>query len=120
MFSPKDIAPIFIVTWIVLAILSFAIFFPRGVKAATKRRLWPIFGIATSVLFVMFVWLMDRKTSELFLMLPVIALIAFINLRTIRFCPSCNSLQRSPNFFSAPKFCQKCGHALDGDNPSLG
>jgi hypothetical protein len=115
-FSQQEVAPIFIGTWIVLAVLSSAIFFPRGVKAAIKRRLWPVFGIATGVLFVMFVWLMDRKTSELFLMIPVVALITFINLRSIRFCLFCNSLQRSPNFIVAPKFCQKCGHALDSDS----
>lgn len=115
-FSQQEVAPIFVGTWIVLAVLSLAIFFPRSVKAAIKRRLWPVFGIATGVLFVMFVWLMDRKTSELFLMIPVVALITFINLRSIRFCPSCNSLQRSPNFFVAPKFCQKCGHALGSDS----
>jgi len=55
--SPDEIFPIFFGTWVVLGIISFAIFF-LGKNAQLKRKLWPPFVIGTGVLFIAFSYAM--------------------------------------------------------------
>jgi hypothetical protein len=113
-FTPGQVWPFFVGTWIVLMAASFLTFYPTSISAALKKRLWPIFIFGVGVLFVLFSWLMGAaRGSQIIFIIPAVALISALNIVSVRFCPSCNAMQRSNTFFSAPKFCQKCGHALD-------
>jgi hypothetical protein len=111
--TPEQVWPVFAGTWVVLIAASFLTFYPTSVSAALKKRLWPIFIVGVGVLFVFFSWLMGEGGTQFLIIIPAVVLISALNMVTVRFCPSCNAMQRSNTLFSTPKFCQKCGHALD-------
>jgi hypothetical protein len=116
--SPDQVWPIFMGTWIVLGVGGLLFFRTTAVTAALKERIWPVFIIGTGILFVLFCWLMDGNNTPLFFLIPGVAIISALNLRRVRFCHSCNSMQYRNSFFSPQQFCQRCGHDLerpDGD-----
>jgi len=117
--SPEQVQPIFIGTWVALAIVSFVVFFTAIFSGALKNRLWPIFIVGTGVLFVSFSWLADGAKPLPFFVIPIVVLITVANVRSVRFCPSCSAFQRSNRFFSAPRFCQNCGHDLQKSEHDL-
>lgn len=109
--SPDEIFPIFFGTWVVLGIISFAIFF-IGKNAQLKRKLWPPFVIGTGVLFIGFICAMGFGGQALYIMVPAVVLITFLNLRSTKFCDSCGKTIINQNFLVRPEFCSKCGAKL--------
>jgi hypothetical protein len=109
--SPNEIFPIFFGVWVVLGLFSAGFFFLNK-NAALKRKVWPPFVIATGVLFVGFTMVMGFPSSMLFVVVPAVALITFLNLRAVQFCNSCGATIMSQNPLSKPSFCSKCGAAL--------
>lgn len=102
--------PFFMGTWLVLAVVSFLLFY-RGGDADRKRRLFPPFTVGVAILFLGFVALMGWPPSMLVLMAPVVGLITFLNLRNTQFCDSCGRVVPTRGF-SRPKYCPRCGAAL--------
>ena len=111
MFNPDTVFPIFIGTWIVLGIISIAVFF-LGKNAELKRKWWPPFVIGTAILFAVFVALMGFPLDTFYIMGPALILITFLNLRNTKFCNSCGKTIMNQNFFVKPEFCSKCGEKL--------
>lgn len=109
--NAEQIFPIFIGVWVVLGLFS-AVFFFLGKNAQLKRKVWPPFTIATAVLFVGFAWAMGFPSEVFFVMVPAVALITFLNLRSTKFCDACGKTIMSQNPFSSPEFCSKCGSKL--------
>ena len=109
--NPDQIFPIFFGVWVVLGLFSGAFFF-LGKNASLKRKVWPPFTIATAVLFVAFVWAMGFPSQVFLIMIPAVALITFLNLRSVKFCDACGKTIMSQNPFSPPQFCSKCGGKL--------
>ncbi|WP_283132287.1 zinc ribbon domain-containing protein [Enterovibrio norvegicus] len=109
--SPDEIFPIFFGTWVILGIISFAIFF-LGKNAELKRKLWPPFVIGTGVLFIGFIYAMGLQGQALYIMVLAVILITFLNLRSAKFCDACGKTIISQNFLIKPKFCSKCGEKL--------
>ena len=103
-----QIFPIFVATWVVLGILSFA-FFTFNKNAALKRKVRTPFVVAVGILFVCFVWLAGAPSKVLYVAVPAMALITMLNIRTTRFCNSCGKTIYTQNPFSRPEFCYKCG-----------
>ena len=103
---------VFFVFWIALGLGSF-LFFQFSRDAKLKRRIWPILIICIAIIFGCFVLYMTGGDARvLFIMIPAIILISFLNLRTTRFCNSCGkTLHRQP-VFSRPQFCPYCGAQL--------
>jgi rRNA maturation endonuclease Nob1 len=56
---------------------------------------------------------MGIPASDFTFIIPFVALITFINLRVMKFCNACGRTVMNQNPFSPPKFCSKCGAALD-------
>lgn len=108
---PEEIFPIFVGVWVVLGIISALVFFV-GKNVKLKRKLWPPFVIGTGVLFVAFSYAMMPSEQSLMLIVPAVALITFLNLRSTRFCDSCGRTVINQNFFVKPDFCSKCGYKL--------
>lgn len=103
----------FIFIWILLGIGSF-LFFHFHRNTALKRRVFPVFVIATAVVFGGFIYFaMGRQQPQVLLVaVPALVLISFLNIRQIRFCDSCGkTLYRQP-VFSRPQFCPHCGGKL--------
>jgi hypothetical protein len=110
--STDQVFPVFIVVWAGLGIASSA-FFYLSKNASLKRKIWPPASIAASVLFLAFVWTRGIPASEFIFVVPFVALITFINLRVMKFCDACGRTVMNQNPFSLPKYCSKCGAALD-------
>ena len=108
---PEFIA--FMIVWGILGVSSF-LFFHFNRNSALKRRIWPAFIIAIGLIFGGFVYfIMGRQQPQvLYLMVPAVILISFLNIRTTRFCDSCGkTLYRQP-IFSRIQFCPHCGAEL--------
>jgi hypothetical protein len=95
----------------VLGLFSGAVFF-LGKNASLKRKVWPPFTIATATLFVGFVWAMGFPSQVFLIVIPAVALITFLNLRSVKFCDACGKTVMNQNPFSPPQFCSKCGANL--------
>jgi hypothetical protein len=80
-----EIAPWFVMTWILLA-LSGLWFTYFGTNIARKKRLIPFFIIGSGALFIVFVLLMIGDVRVLLFMVPAVVLICLLNLRMIRVC----------------------------------
>lgn len=109
--SPDEIFPIFFGTWVVLGIISFAIFF-LGKNAQLKRKLWPPFVIGIGVLFIGFTYAMGFGGEALYITVPAVILISVLNLRSTKFCDACGKTIINQNFLVKPEFCSKCGEKL--------
>jgi hypothetical protein len=97
---------------IALGIASF-FFFQFNRDSRLKRRVWPALVVGYGILFVAFVLYETRgNTLVLFLTVPAVIVISFLNLRGTRFCDSCGrTLYRQP-VFSQSQFCPYCGAPL--------
>ena len=97
-------------TWIILMFVGFCLFY-LSKNVARKKRLLPIFIIGTGILFVCFAFLITGPSNITFLMIPVAALIVFLNLRMIKVCEACG-LVYTRDMFSKMAYCPKCGAKL--------
>jgi hypothetical protein len=119
--EPEQIFPIFFGVWVVLGISASAFFFFNR-NAALKRKIHPPFTIFVGILFLGFCALMGFAREPFFfiVMLPMVALITFLNIRNIRFCDAFGRTIFTQNPFSRPRFCAKCGADLDAKTDSTG
>ena len=102
----------FAIVWVILGISSF-LFFHLNRDAALKRRIFPIFVISVGVVFGCFVAYMSRGYLQvLFVAIPMISLITFLNLRKTRFCDACGRTLYQQPIFSRSQFCPRCGAQL--------
>ena len=107
-----EIAPWFIGTWIVLAILGlWNTYLDRNI--ARKKRLLPVFIISSGAVFVIFVFLIMGDVKILAFMVPAVVLISLLNLRMIKVCPNCGRTIHSGMWFTRAEFCSKCGGRLE-------
>jgi hypothetical protein len=113
----------FVGTWITLAIVG--IVANRRMDIAAKRRWWPRWTILTGAFFVFFttslVVLGARSWSSLsilFVVVPAVVLICYLNIKFTRFCEKCGTTQYNSNWFSRMRFCSRCGAELDTAKPS--
>ena len=91
---------------------------------AFKRKWFPRFVVLGAVLFAFFattlIVLQRRSFSALgilVLVVPMVSLIAYLNIKFTKFCSKCGATIIDNNWFSPLKFCSKCGARLDPDKP---
>ena len=84
-----------------------------------KRKWFPRFVILVGVLFVAFsstiMMLQQRSLQSLkiqLVIIPVVILFSWLNMKTTKFCGSCGATIISNNPFSRTRFCPKCGAEL--------
>jgi hypothetical protein len=107
-----EIAPLFIVTWVVLGIAGiWFMFIDKNVPR--KKRLLPIFIIGTGAAFVIFTFLLTGDLHVLAIVLPAAVLISFLNLRMIKICSNCGRTVQSGIWFTKAEYCSKCGAKLE-------
>ena len=107
----QQVFPIFIGVWILLG-AGFGAFFLLNNNAALKRTMFPPFVIGVNILFLGFIALMGFPLKVLLVMGPVVAVIAFLNLRATKFCDACGKTLMNQNPFSPAKYCSRCGAEL--------
>jgi hypothetical protein len=107
--------PFFIVfvVWIALAIGCMIFFYgPFDVRA--KRRAWPIVTVAAAIAFGLIAWWQSGSASPPWLLIPILGVIVWLNLKMGRFCDACGAFQqrmsRMPwqSIRPSPR-CIKCG-----------
>ncbi len=102
---------VFFVTWTVL-VLANGLFLWKGSPAA-KRAWFPRIAILECVIFVAFTYWVAPHALVLCVVVPIAAVMAFLNVRTIRFCASCGAVHQSFGPFRAHDgCCRKCGTDL--------
>jgi hypothetical protein len=102
--------PIFFITWIALG-AGGVLWISRMTDPAAKRHALRSLTLLATVLFGLFAWLISRSTQQMLFLIPVLALIAYLNLRLVKVCNVCASINR-PQAFSAAVHCYKCGAKL--------
>ncbi len=96
--------------------LAWNLFFLFSKDAPRKRKLFragvlfitPVFGLGV-ILFAIF---LARAPLALLIFLPALALIAFINLKTVKFCDRCGATLYNSNWFVPMRYCSRCGAEL--------
>ena len=107
----ERIVIIFFLTWLVLGVVSLYLFFINK-NAAFKRTIFPWFVILVGMLFLSFLILLDGPRRDLLFMIPLIALISFLNIYRTRFCDACGKTVHNYRGLGRPRQCSKCGSML--------
>lgn len=103
---------IFMITWLVLgAIASYLFYFNKNVEL--KRKAWPLFNIFVGVLFVGFISQMGFPQQMLFIAIPGVAIIVFLNMRSVNFCSNCGRIAQARTPLAKAEFCSHCGANVD-------
>jgi hypothetical protein len=106
---------LFMVVWVAVGVAGFYLFGVRR-DAAFKRRWFRWYIIAAAIAFLAFVLVtVDQglRPEVLFLVVPAVALIAFLNIWGTRFCASCGRTIYTQWLFSRPRYCSHCGAKLE-------
>lgn len=94
--------------WVLLgAAGSWLFYVNRNVRF--KRKYFPWYASLAGTLFVAFVAVTGFPLPGVACMVPVVALITYMNIRGTQFCDACGRTVIQQSFFSRPKFCPKCG-----------
>lgn len=103
-----------IIVWVILALISF-LFFQFSRNAAMKRAVRLPLIIVVGIVFAAFLYYqVGRQQPEiLYIAIPAIILISFLNVRMVRFCDSCGKTIYQQFLFSRPRYCPYCGAKLD-------
>jgi len=105
---------VFFCTWVVLAISSGLLLW---LGAPDVKRTWyPRLIVLAGVLFVAFVYWLTPVTQVLFMVIPVVLLIAILNLKISKFCPQCGAFFQDIGPLARSNYCRKCGHSLRNEN----
>ena len=108
----RDVFVPFMVVWVALGISS-GLFFYFSRNTALKRRIFPPFVIFIGIIFGCFVAYMSRGHWQvLFVTVPIIALISFLNIRKTRFCDACGRTLYQQPICSPSQYCPRCGAPL--------
>jgi hypothetical protein len=107
------ILPLFFAVYVVIT-LSLQAFFVFSNDAALKRRVWPVYIIGSSVLFLGLAAVVIHPFVICGLG-PFAALFAFLALRRMRFCNACGATIWNRNMFMKSNFCANCGARLESD-----
>ena len=103
---------VFMAVWVALGAISWW-FFTRNRDANLKRRVFPWGAGGAGLLFIIFVLVMSRAVWILLFILPIVALITYLNIRLTKFCPSCGATLYKHNWFVPMRYCSRCGASLD-------
>src|SRR5438093_13298734 len=88
----------FFIGWIGLGIAGFFLFYVSK-NAAFKRRFFPWYIIIVGLIFAA-IPVASGQTAALFMVIPAVALISFMNIRLTKFCDACGRTVVSHAFFS--------------------
>ena len=108
----RDIFPIFFVTWIVLGVVGFFLFYVSK-NVQFKKRYFPWYTILVGVLFISFSLGMGFPLEMLYFEVPAVALITCLNIKSTKFCGNCGRTIINRMWFNKVEYCAKCGAKLN-------
>jgi len=109
----EQIFPYFFAVRVVLATVGFY-FYSLNKNAAFKRKYFPWFEAVASVVFVLFMVLMEVPLQVRLFVVPALLVISRLNIRLTRFCSSFGTTVIGSSPFSRPDYCSKYGAKLEG------
>jgi hypothetical protein len=108
----ENIFPVFFVVWVALGLAGFFLFY-RGKDAQFKRKYFTWYVILAGVLFISFGLAMGFPSEALYFMVPAVALITYLNIKSTKFCDNCGSTIVNQMWLTRAERCAKCGAKLN-------
>ena len=97
------------IAWAILSVMG-TLYFSWDRDARRKRRLWPVFIIASAAAFLVLCVRSGAGTAAILLLVPSLALIAAGNIYKVRFCGNCGATAGlATRGFRRPTECPRCG-----------
>ena len=106
-----DIFRVFIGLWVLLGGAGF-LFFLFSKNAPFKRKYFPWFAGLSGLIFIGIVTATAISLALLAIMIPLVALITYLNIRGTQFCGACGRTMIQQMPFSRADFCSRCGAPL--------
>jgi 4-amino-4-deoxy-L-arabinose transferase-like glycosyltransferase len=110
MDTSNPYVPAFFIVWFLLG-GGGMLWISQMTNPAAKRTALRSLILVAVVLFASFAWLITRSPQGMLFMIPVLALIFFLNFKLVKVCDQCAAINR-PQVFVAPTYCHKCGAKL--------
>ncbi|MGF1748626.1 MULTISPECIES: hypothetical protein [Vibrio] len=98
--------------WVAFVLVGYVLFYVNK-NARFKRKYYPIFSVIASVLFLFGANMMGHFTLQfLIVIVPIVSLITFMNIRGAKFCDFCGKSNFSQTLKDRKAECQKCGRII--------
>ena len=99
-------------------VIAWNLFFIFSKNAKLKRKSYRraiLFGYPILFLgMVLFMISVANAPLAILASAPIVALIGFINLKTVKFCDQCGATLYNSNWFGPMRYCSRCGAELTG------
>ena len=103
--------PILFVAWIGLGVAGFFLFFVNK-NLQFKKTYFPIYIILVGALFIAFSMGLGMRPNALYIVVPFVVLISFLNIESTKFCDTCGGTIINQIWFGKLDHCPKCGASL--------
>ena len=110
---PDDLFLIFAAVWIALGIGLWAL--SRRASYQRKKQWHLVLVAGAALFFISFAYALSQRTEVLYIAVPAVALISFLNYKLSRICPRCGFTVPRTGLFSRAAYCPRCGGKLDDD-----
>lgn len=107
----QNLMIIFAAIWLAMAAGSYMLF-QRGRDVARKRRLWPIYTIASNVVIAAVIVYVQPPMPMMLGLLAFMVPLTWLTIRSTKFCDGCGNPSRSPFFMKPPEKCSHCQKKL--------
>ncbi|HGS5077495.1 TPA: hypothetical protein ACMDVD_004357, partial [Vibrio parahaemolyticus] len=98
--------------WAGVSLLGYVLFYANK-NTQFKRKYYPAFSVVTGALFLFIVNLMGFFKHQFWIVIvPIVALITFMNIRGAKFCDNCGKSNFTQSLKDKKIECQKCGHTI--------
>jgi len=98
----------FVFFWLMFIMARLFIFAAR-IDIKIKKVAWPIVIVALGAAMLSIGYFFHLPNKVFYALLPITALIVFVNLRGFYFCDKCERMIAHKDIFKKPEKCGKCG-----------
>lgn len=93
--------------WILLVTARLVVF-AVNIDIALKKKIWPVLILTLAAAILIFAYLLKFPVDAWYILLPIVALLIYVNFRGFDFCLYCKRMIAHKNFISPPDRCPKC------------
>lgn len=87
--------------------------FAVNIDIHLKKRIWPVIIIGLGIMLLWFAWMLHFPAQYYWMLLPIVGLIVFVNLRGFYFCVPCKRMIAHKQILSPPTHCERCRRKLN-------
>lgn len=106
--SPEHLLVVLFLVWTGIALLA-KILFSRAGNGQWKRRAWLPFNVASSLVFIGFVWVIGFPNIAVGLAAVSAAAITIYSIKMVWFCDECGGMALDRLGLPRPETCPRCG-----------